>query len=409
MKINIIRAANLDENIFNRLKNVLIPFSKPIEFTFLNGSFNEPELFWKRTELNNEIQKFRQIANISNDEFVIFLTTKRDEENWFSACLREWNKNIFVGTIEWLNDNIIDIDKKEYPIAYQIIENLYQYLTSSNFDDYCRNSHDPAIGCINDMCSYKPEIIFKLRTADICKDCQKLAEQKIDADIYDQIIEILENIRFQFLHNKRNFTIFQRSINKIKAENLREIRKFLLENLDKNETVIQDWIDEENGKYRKQRCLIFGIEYIDPKREGEIHMRKRFDVLAEQNLDNHVIIELKSPNAKIFDIKIHTNANGGQTTEYAISSDLARAIPQILQYKRWYESISNEQIQSLGIKNKKSVSECIVVIGQRVDNDEVWKQNFKDLQKHIDVKILTYNDLLDKMNNTIVNIENLIM
>ena len=101
------------------MKNVLIPFSNPIDFIFHNGSFNEPEYLWKWDELNTEIQKFRQIVNISNDEFVIFLTTKRNKGNWFSACLQEWNRNIFIGTIEWLNDNIIDIEKKEYPIAYQ--------------------------------------------------------------------------------------------------------------------------------------------------------------------------------------------------------------------------------------------------------------------------------------------------
>jgi hypothetical protein len=322
--------------------------------------------------------------------------------------LEDWNRNIFVSTIEWTHDDIIETNKVEYPIAYQILENIFQYLISEDFNDYIQLGHEPAIGCINDMCgNNKRDIIFKLRTADICKDCQRIAEEKLETAVFDQIIEILENIRFQFLHNQRNFTIFQRSINKAKIEYLREIQEFVRNNLHNNETVIQNWIDEDRGRYRKQRSLIFGIDYVDPKREGEIHMRKRFDILAEQNHNSHVIIELKSPNADIFKITNNPNANDGQTSSYSISSDLSRAIPQILSYKRWYERMSEEEMQGLGLSDKKIVSECIIVIGQRKE-DALWKQNFKDLQSNVNVKIMTYNDLIDKMSNTIENLENLL-
>jgi len=155
--------------------------------------------------------------------------------------------------------------------------------------------------------------------------------------------------------------------------------------------------------------MIFGLDYIDVKREGQIHMSKRFDILAEQNNNSHVILELKSPNAKIFKIEERSNGNGGKTTDYSISNDLARAIPQILSYKYWYNNnLSPEQIESLGINCKKNISECIIVIGQRQQNDEVWIRNFEELKKNISIKILTYNDLIDKMKNTISNIEYLL-
>jgi len=404
MKVNIFRAENLDNEIFDRLKNVLDPFSKPLEFIFKKGTFQEPTYHWDRNELKHKINQYRQANGIQDNEFVIFITRVRDENNWFSACLNDWNKNIFISSVEWIEDNIFEIDKVEYPLAYQIIENLFQYLISDNYNDYINVGHEKPRGCINDFCEIKTDIIFKLRTADICKDCQKLAERKIEENVYEQIIEILENIRFQFLHNKRNFTIFQKSINKVKIEYLREIKKFISDNLNSNEKTIQDWLDEDNGKYRERRSLIFGLDYRDPKREGEIKMRKRFDILAEQNLENHIIIELKSPKAKIFKIETIKNRNGGESTTYSISDELARAIPQILHYKRGYEEMDEERMRSLGLSEKKSISECIIVIGQRKD-DAVWKKHFEDLKKNLNIKILTYNDLIDKLDNTIKNLE----
>jgi hypothetical protein len=407
MNVNIIRSEFFDLAIYERLECLLKPFSTSIKFIFHSETFEEPNSIWNRNLLIQSIGNYRNLNGINKNDFVIFLTTQRDSENWFSACLQDWEKNIFVSTIEWKEDCIIEIEKIEYPIAYQIIENLFQYLTSNNFQEYCSLGHE-TIGCINDMCENKTDIIFKLRTADICRKCQSLAEKRIETNYYDQMIEILENIRFQFLHNKRNFTIFQSSFNRAKLEYLKEIKDFINDNLHQNESKIQNWLDEDNGKYRKQRCLIFGMDYIDPKREGEIHMRKRFDILAEQNLENHVIIELKSPSAGIFKVVETENKNSGKTTEYSISPELSRAIPQILSYKRQYEQMSEEEVQAIGINQKRSVSECIIVIGQRKDNDKVWKQHFNDLQKSINVKILTYNDLIDKMNNTILNLDNLL-
>lgn len=212
------------------------------------------------------------------------------------------------------------------------------------------------------------------------------------------VIDALSN----FLNNPELQSAFYSKLPRVQIELLKSYREFLLNNLDKNETFIQDWLDEENGKYRKQRCLIFGIEYVDPKREGEF-MRKRFDILAEQNLDCHILIELKSPNAEIFSIKEHQNNNEGIQTEYSLSNDIARAIPQILGYKAWYESARPEEIQALGIE-KKHISKCIIVAGTRKE-DTVWKQNFQHLKESLNIELYTYSDLIDRLDNTIKNLE----
>jgi len=229
------------------------------------------------------------------------------------------------------------------------------------------------------------------------------SDQDNDEDSVISESEFIE-IFTKFLTNKKIQNSFFEKIPEIQIKVLEDLREFIRNNLDKSETFIQNWIDEDSGKYRRTRCMIFGIEFVDPIREGEIMGRKRFDILATQNLENHILIELKSPTAEIFDIEEKENKNGGKSTSYNLSKDISRAIPQILGYKKWYESMSEEKIEELGLSEKKRVSDCIIVIGQRKDNN-VWKQNFQDLKDHIKIKIWTYDDLIDRMSNTIRNLK----
>ena len=234
----------------------------------------------------------------------------------------------------------------------------------------------------------------------------KKSLDQIDGDIDDNgKINQTEfiNAFSRFLTDSSVQGAFYAQLPRIQIEILKSHVQFLEVNLDKDETYIQNWIDEDEGKYRKQRCLIFGIEYVDPKREGEF-MRKRFDILAEQNLDNHILIELKSPCSEVFSVKTNTTGNNGVLTEYHLSHDLGRAIPQILGYKKWYENARPEEIQAIGIE-KKQVSKCIIVIGTR-KQDDVWKENFQSLKSSLAIELLTYSDLIDRLKNTIKNLEN---
>ena len=76
---------------------------------------------------------------------------------------------------------------------------------------------------------------------------------------------------------------------------LKSYQKKLQQFVDDNasETDVQNWLDENGSKYRQQRCLIFGLEYIDFKREGNTS-GKRFDVLTRvgSKYIDHVLIEL---------------------------------------------------------------------------------------------------------------------
>ncbi|MBK9254613.1 MAG: DUF4263 domain-containing protein [Saprospiraceae bacterium] len=193
----------------------------------------------------------------------------------------------------------------------------------------------------------------------------------------------------------------------IKLNTLREYKQFLSANLDKNEKFIQDWLDEENGKFRRQRCLIFGLEFIDHKREGELS-RKRFDILTRSSLtkNEYVIIELKSPKDNVFKIETRQTSQG-ESVEFHISPEVARAIPQILRYKSKLQSIptDDDDLRRIGIE-KGDISKCIILIGQR-QNDPIWNDHFKSLKSSLsnNLEIWTYSDLIDKLEITIKNLE----
>ncbi len=208
----------------------------------------------------------------------------------------------------------------------------------------------------------------------------------------------------KFLTDKDVQSAFYSNLPKIQIDILKSHISFLKSNLDKNETFIQDWIDEDGGKFRKQRCLIFGLEYVDPKREGQV-AGKKFDLLAEHDLEHYVIFELKSPRDDVFKITETETVVGGVSTEYCFSPQLGRAIPEILGYKKMYDNAQGEELQKFGVKVKKQISKCVIVLGTRKD-DPVWKENFERISSCLNgIELLTYNHLIDRLENIVSNLE----
>jgi len=200
---------------------------------------------------------------------------------------------------------------------------------------------------------------------------------------------------------------------------LEEHLSFLKKNLDKNETFIQDWIDgkinnegdpvnfdsEEKEIIKKSRCLIFGLEFIDHKREGSTSS-KRFDVLTRLNegANEYVLIELKSPNAKVFTTKEEPNDNSGVSTTYSLSRDLSRAIPEISEYHHLLKNGSDVDWQRCGL-TMGPIAKNLIVIGTRKTGDEVWDRHFSNNRHHGLTEVITYTDLIRKMETTIKNLK----
>lgn len=142
----------------------------------------------------------RVIKEILEDEFVVIVTSIRNVNRWFSAFDK---KNIFVDGIGW--EYYTKRDSK-YGIAYQILENIFQSQIELNINDISNepNIHLESIGCINDMCSYKPDVMLKLRTADICDSCiDRAIEKNINPLVFEHIKESIENLRKEFVNSNR--------------------------------------------------------------------------------------------------------------------------------------------------------------------------------------------------------------
>jgi len=137
---------------------------------------------------------------INDNEFVILISSIRNQKNWFSAFQK---KNIFVHGDEW--DIISAVDAK-FGIAYQCIENVLQSLIELDIEDVMAepNIHMEPIGCINDFCGHKPDILRKLQSANICDSCYQRAKNSGVTDyVLSHIISIMEEIRKEFVISKR--------------------------------------------------------------------------------------------------------------------------------------------------------------------------------------------------------------
>lgn len=234
-------------------------------------------------------------------------------------------------------------------------------------------------------------------------------------------VKQFDNVIRQSASNPAKRKLVIAALPHIQMETLKAHHAFLSANLHQNEKFIQNWIDgktDDDGKtldnegdardkLRKSRCLIFGLEYIDHKREGSTS-QKRFDVLSRisDGGSEYVLFELKSPSGRVFDVDTEPNDNDGTSETYSLSLDVARAIPQISSYKNLLLNGSQTEWQRYGLK-KGNIAKSIIMVGTRVRDNEVWNEHYSSLKQTLSssVEIMTYSDLLDKISVTIKNLE----
>lgn len=265
---------------------------------------------------------------------------------------------------------------------------------------------------------FKPEqkIIF-LESLKKIEDIQLPTGDLKDISVEDFLPAFLD-----FLKDPKKQEIIAANYSQVQIQILEEHKKFLEDNLNKKETFITDWIDgkidnagntmsysaEEIKKLKKSRCLIFGLEFISHRREGNTSSR-RFDVLTKisEGKNEYVLIELKSPSGDVFKVVEKQNANEGKSTEYHLSEDTARGIPQISDYRRLLENdTSSAEWQKIGLPEGK-IAKCLILIGTRKKEDSVWEEHFLSLRRNLSssIEIMTYTDLIQKLDTTIKNLK----
>jgi hypothetical protein len=209
--------------------------------------------------------KYRIDREIPNDAYVAIITSIKNDKRWFGAFKE---KNIFIHGMEW--EYYTKRDSK-YGISFEIVENIFQSLIGLNIIGVNKEPHYhmESIGCINDMCMNKADVMLKLRTADICDSCLSWAEEKnINPLILDHIYRIIRCLREEFVNSSRiNLKVKPENVHvnpeRIVKIGLRDVRLdplnkvlfiFFLKNLEGVETkLIFKWEDDLYQIYKEIR------------------------------------------------------------------------------------------------------------------------------------------------------------
>jgi hypothetical protein len=174
------------------------------EICSLDGHYVEAPQTLTRLKWDDIFERcltFRKANDTSEFEFVILLTDKGNEFNWFAAPDPKGGRNGFVQT-SGLGFYLPGFSRAS--IVYLITTHLLRHYMFSDIREMSEGVHQKSVGCMNDFCENKAELILKIRTADLCSDCVKqLENKKVDPLLANQVFEIMEAMRSEILFRDR--------------------------------------------------------------------------------------------------------------------------------------------------------------------------------------------------------------
>lgn len=149
----------------------------------------------------NTCREFRAAFQIADEDPVFLLTNAMNKENWFGS-IDESMRNFFVHTADWPFFFKM-LNKPTFPIAYEIVVWTLRALMFERREDILTHVHEQPLGCINDFCRDKKQIILKMRTGDICMECMEQIEHSdVPPPILRQIQNVLNEIRQNMLFSR---------------------------------------------------------------------------------------------------------------------------------------------------------------------------------------------------------------
>ena len=155
----------------------------------------------------------------------------------------------------------------------------------------------------------------------------------------------------------------------------------MVENSDTSENDLQDFLEEN--------YWFFGSDYLKALGEERAGMKGRVDFLLERNDTYHDIVEVKLPTVTLFN------------DDESMSGDFKNALSQIARYLDYY----SKHYLSYKEQTGKDVDQPrgIIVIGRdNEDSKSLLKRHRRVIRDNI--KILTFDDLIDKAETTIDNV-----
>jgi hypothetical protein len=194
MKTLILHGPDITDERANGILANLTKVNGPLEFKLVkiserpDGGQGEVSL----ASLFAVCDRYRKSAKPAETDFVIFITDRPNENNFYASLDPENTRNGFVHSGEW--ETYIRCDSN-IPVAFTILNLVIAWHTSPRFEDMYDTLHHRPIGCANDLCYQKRDVIFKLRTGDVCVDCIGKMQANNWSDLrIDHALRILEHL-----------------------------------------------------------------------------------------------------------------------------------------------------------------------------------------------------------------------
>ena len=232
MNIHLIRSKGFPQAQYIEVVEFLQSFDGPVQFVGTGSlqEFNQEELsmedvkekqFFKQNgealnfyrcdmvpeerleaswmNLFNQCQQYRKEKRLPQNDLVLLLTEIANEHNWFSALDPSNTSNGFVHTAEW--EHYVKCSEV-FPVAYLVAALVLQKHMFKNMQSLRHAVHNFPLGCINDFCEQKQEVLLKLRTADVCLDCLQLLTDELKPLEIQQLLSIFEGVRLRMLFSQ---------------------------------------------------------------------------------------------------------------------------------------------------------------------------------------------------------------
>ncbi len=233
MRINLLKSKELSIEIFSQVVDILSSIPGPYQFECDRDSvidFNKDEtyirhvadrVYFEKIEdtlprrpakysrkfpidlqaaswetLFSKCNQYRLDRSIPSEDLVILLTDISNPDNVFSAVDDDLNTNGYVHTDHW--DHYIPCSPA-FPIAYHVASLAVQRHIREAIGKNSTNLHPDPIGCINDHCKQKREVVLKLRTADICGECLEIIRPRLNDAYIQHVLKILDTLRIRML------------------------------------------------------------------------------------------------------------------------------------------------------------------------------------------------------------------
>lgn len=201
MITHIIHGSDISKTLITALQKHLTVEDGILKFIFhsVDDLHLEAENWIPFDDLFEAGRRFRSEKDISDKDIVYTLTERSNAQNYFASLDPTDMRTGFLHAGDW--DLFIDCDRS-LPIAFTILNMLVGYFVLPSSDRFEEIFHQSPIGCVNDFCDDKREVIFKLRTGDVCTGCIRSMQQNGWSDLkIDHAMRILSALSIEMRYN----------------------------------------------------------------------------------------------------------------------------------------------------------------------------------------------------------------